>query len=346
MPELAVLEQGEKGISTKDDSQSPINFNDTLDAPDAIASPLRESSEISDIASNSDVIDLQTENASASNISDITPNSSHFGNDQQKIITNTSLPTEDLDDSDEIELTKNQNIKLDLIRDLWNEPDSLSHEKSSKITTQSLINLFRKAIRSGHEEILSWIHYSDNFENKVMEIRHKTGVSDKTARTQIYKEMLEHLPGVISVALRIKTLRARKIQLVPRHINQVTSKTVSLGNDQNHVISKTITKPITKKIEMVHSEKILSYPRKITPYSDRASYINTILKDHSYLSLRHSNPRSDSYTFDSLGACPTCPVPQRALSDEIFNYDCLFQRNDTSCLQSSLVIHILLNIST
>ena len=58
-------------------------------------------------------------------------------------------------------------------------PDSLSHEKSSssqsttvsgKITTQSLINLFRKAIRSGHEEILSWIRYSDNFENKVIEI--------------------------------------------------------------------------------------------------------------------------------------------------------------------------------
>ncbi|CAG8624482.1 13666_t:CDS:1, partial [Acaulospora colombiana] len=75
------------------------------------------------------------------------------GNDQQKTITNTSLPAEDLDDSDEIELTKNQNIELDLIRDLRNSmlivtpdpietppedivdngqsPDSLSHEKSS-----------------------------------------------------------------------------------------------------------------------------------------------------------------------------------------------------------------------
>jgi len=61
--------------------------------------------------------------------------------------------------------------------------DIVNNEKSSsKITTQSLINLFRKAIRSGHEEILSWIRYSDNFENKVIEIRHKTGVSDKTAR--------------------------------------------------------------------------------------------------------------------------------------------------------------------
>ena len=53
--------------------------------------------------------------------------------------------------------------------------------------------MFRNATRAGHEEILSWVHYSDNFENKVVEIRRETGVTDKTARTQIYKEMLEHL---------------------------------------------------------------------------------------------------------------------------------------------------------
>ncbi|CAG8651262.1 8471_t:CDS:2 [Acaulospora morrowiae] len=40
--------------------------------------------------------------------------------DQQKTIPNTPLPVEYLDDSDEIELTKNQNIELDLIRDLRN----------------------------------------------------------------------------------------------------------------------------------------------------------------------------------------------------------------------------------
>ena len=197
---------------------------------------------------------------------------------QQKTIPNTSLPAEDLDDSDEIELTKNQNIELDLIQDLQNciliaSPDSIEipskdivdNEKPfSKITTQSLIHLFMKAIRSGHQEILSWICYSDNFENKVIEIRHKTGVNDKTARTQIYKEMLEHLPGITPVALRIKTLRARKIRKlfgangvgidkvmyvtcsandiskltnaqIQNIINQVTSKTVSQGNDQNHV---------------------------------------------------------------------------------------------------------------
>ncbi|CAG8443799.1 4821_t:CDS:1 [Cetraspora pellucida] len=102
----------------------------------------------------------------------------------QKTIPNTPLPVEDLDNSDEIELTKNQNIELDLIQDLRNcmlivSPDPIeipfediadSEKPSSKITTQSLIHLFKKAIRSGHQEILSWICYSDNFENKVIEI--------------------------------------------------------------------------------------------------------------------------------------------------------------------------------
>ncbi|CAG8463651.1 17195_t:CDS:2 [Acaulospora morrowiae] len=97
-----ITEQGEKGISiaeqwlfepTKDVSQSSVN---------------------------SDVIDLQTENVSASNISDITPNSSHFVTASGKDTHEQIVSPEDLDDSDEIELTKNQNIELDLIRDLRN----------------------------------------------------------------------------------------------------------------------------------------------------------------------------------------------------------------------------------
>ena len=86
-----------------------------------------------------------------------------------------------------------------------------SEVSCNQVTTQNLIHLFRNATRAGHEEILSWVHYSDNFENKVVEIRRETGVTDKTARTQIYKEMLKYLTGIMPVTLRIKTLRAKKI---------------------------------------------------------------------------------------------------------------------------------------
>ncbi|CAG8486714.1 4514_t:CDS:2 [Acaulospora morrowiae] len=88
-------------------------------------------SDISDNALNSDVCLEETKSASpipAETISLEEKEENEFlnlrykeqGNDQQKTITNTSLLTEDLDDSDEIELTKNQNIELDLIRDLRN----------------------------------------------------------------------------------------------------------------------------------------------------------------------------------------------------------------------------------
>ena len=77
-----------------------------------------------------------------------------------------------------------------------------SEASCNQVTTQNLIHLFRNTVRVGHEETLSWICYSDNFENKVAEICHDTGVTDKTARTQI----LEHLTGVMLVVLWIKTL--------------------------------------------------------------------------------------------------------------------------------------------
>ncbi|RIA80192.1 hypothetical protein C1645_839147 [Glomus cerebriforme] len=145
---------------------------------------------------------------------------------QQKVI-------QDFDDSDEIELTKNQNIELDLIQDL---------QSGSIITSTSEI--------TGHEKILSWVHYSDDFENKVVEIHHEIGVTDKTARTQIYKEMLEHLAGVIPVALRIKTLRAKKICKLFGENDQVTLKTVFSGNDQSHVPLKTTNGDASSKLKV------------------------------------------------------------------------------------------------
>ncbi|CAG8595636.1 6244_t:CDS:2, partial [Acaulospora morrowiae] len=63
---------------------------------------------------------IRDQNLSSDNNSSCDIKTVSQGNDQQKTITNTSLPAEDLDDFDEIELTKNQNIELDLIRDLQN----------------------------------------------------------------------------------------------------------------------------------------------------------------------------------------------------------------------------------
>ncbi|RHZ63522.1 hypothetical protein Glove_329g27 [Diversispora epigaea] len=271
---------------------------------------------IDNLFSDRDVVPLQGNNDSS--VLTLAPLSCgiktiSLGNDQQKTTTNTSLPAENLDDSDEIELTKNQNIELDLIQDLRNgilivtpdlietsPEDIVNNEKSSsshsmiasgKITTQSLINLFRKAIRSGHEEILSWIRYSDNFENKVIEIRRMTGVSDKTTRTQIYKEMLEHLPGVTAVVLRIKTLRARKIRKLFGEngvgIDKVKYVTCS-ANDISKLTNTQIQNIIN---QVISTEDLKSLPNIEVSVSDTETSLNnmTQISSHSVTTFDNSS---------------------------------------------------------
>ncbi|PKB96916.1 hypothetical protein RhiirA5_506800 [Rhizophagus irregularis] len=179
-----------------------------------------------------------------------------LGNDKIESSTKTVSSGNDQmvsEKSEKIEKTSRNQQKsgsiIALLSEISEQYSSSCEASYGQITTQSLIHLFRNATRAGHEEILSWVYYSDNFENEVVEIRRETGVTDKTARTQIYKEMLEHLAGVTPVALRIKTLRAKKVhKIVWREWYQVTSKTVSLGNDQSHVPLKTINGNASSKL--------------------------------------------------------------------------------------------------
>jgi hypothetical protein len=84
---------------------------------------------------------------------------------------------------------------------------SVIHPSSSSLDmTQNLVHLFQNAIQAGHKVILFWLYYSNSFENKVNEIRHGTGASDKTARSQIYQEMLKHLPATTLENLHMRTL--------------------------------------------------------------------------------------------------------------------------------------------
>jgi len=306
------------------------------------------------VSSGNDKIESSTKTVSSGNdqmVSEKSEKIEKTSRNQQKVI-------QDFDDSDEIELTKNQNIELDLIRDLQSgsiiaSPSEISEQYSSsceasygQITTQSLIHLFRNATRAGHEEILSWVHYSDNFENKVVEIRRETGVTDKTARTQIYKEMLEHLAGVTPVALRIKTLRAKKIrklfgengvgidkikcvncsaneiskltnEQIQNVIDQVTSKTVSSGNDQSHVPLKTTNGDASSKLKVnVSTTSRPPIPR--TTY-DRSYFRNKTLGQYPTLYREFSSENFDYYGITDETSCDpkrTCPLCSLDHDDE------------------------------
>ncbi|CAG8794087.1 15182_t:CDS:2, partial [Dentiscutata erythropus] len=85
----------------KEDTTKLKNKNTELEAEDISSCDIKTVSQGNDRGNIESSVDI------ASQISN-----------QQKTIPNTPLLAEDLDDSDKIELTKNQNIELDLIRDL------------------------------------------------------------------------------------------------------------------------------------------------------------------------------------------------------------------------------------
>ncbi|RHZ69620.1 hypothetical protein Glove_281g10 [Diversispora epigaea] len=223
------------------------------------------------------------------------------------------------EEPNEIEPTKSQCIEQGLTKQLRSNRDIVSpvsleitEHQLSQVTTQRLVRLFQNAIRARHEEILSWYYYSDSFENKVIEICRETGVTDKTARTQLYKEMLSHLPGITSGNLRMKTLRAKKIRMLfgkdevgIEKIKQVTYSIYaisSLTNSQiqnviknvtsveplletatnnNHVISKTVTKRDDQTNAKV---SVSSIPPTLKPITEKAlpEKQNNPIHDHVY----------------------------------------------------------------
>ncbi|CAG8586992.1 3395_t:CDS:2, partial [Diversispora eburnea] len=113
--------------------------------------------------------------------------------DRQKEKCQGSEPTNHnihvTEEPDEIEPTKRQCIVQGLTKQLLSS-NPIVPPVSSEIME--------------HEEILAWYYYSDDFENKVIEICCELGVTDKTARMQLYKEMLKHLPGITSGNLHTK----------------------------------------------------------------------------------------------------------------------------------------------
>src|SRR6266496_974353 len=141
-------------------------------------------------------------------------------------------------------------------------------------STQRLAYWIDEAIRMGLKEILCLYHYSFKFEEKVKNITADGKTKDKTARSMIYKDMLQYLPNVTLGNLRIRTHRAKnilmlfgekgvgidriklvtcsasdisrlnntQIQNIIDYVNDQVHKTVTNGNDQSHVteISETL----------------------------------------------------------------------------------------------------------
>ena len=69
-------------------------------------------------------------------------------------------------------------------------------------------------MKIGLKKILCLYHYSFKFKEKVKNITADGKIKDKTARSMIYKDMLQYLPNITLGNLRIRTHRAKNILML------------------------------------------------------------------------------------------------------------------------------------
>ncbi|EXX59448.1 hypothetical protein RirG_188960 [Rhizophagus irregularis DAOM 197198w] len=101
-----------------------------------------------------------------------------------------------------------QILKRDLSRPISSVASVELHDKSIlnnaiEGSMQRLAYWIDEAIRVGLKEILCLYHYSFEFKEKVKNITADGKTKDKTARSMIYKDMLQYLPNVILSNLQI-----------------------------------------------------------------------------------------------------------------------------------------------
>ncbi|CAB5394089.1 unnamed protein product [Rhizophagus irregularis] len=101
-----------------------------------------------------------------------------------------------------------QILKHDLSRPISSVASVELHDESIlnnaiEGSTRRLAYWIDEAIKTGLKEILYLYHYSLEFKEKVKNITADGKTKDKTARSMIYKDMLQYLPNVSLGNLRI-----------------------------------------------------------------------------------------------------------------------------------------------
>ena len=96
-----------------------------------------------------------------------------------------------------------------------------------------------KTIEAKQKELIYWYAYRESYQNKVAEIQSKTGVAEKTAKSQVYAMIKAFLPKVSEMNLRKKTQRAGSVyKLFGKIIDPTTKKEVKgIGIDKAYGIS-------------------------------------------------------------------------------------------------------------
>ncbi|CAG8719879.1 3284_t:CDS:2, partial [Cetraspora pellucida] len=98
-----------------------------------------------------------------------------------------------------------------------------------------LAHLFGKAEKTGRKEKLRWYYYSEEYEKKVSNLSSEKNISDQMARTQIYDEMMQYLPGIKRVFAvdAISSLTGTQIQnIINLYTKEFDAKVLSFESQK------------------------------------------------------------------------------------------------------------------
>jgi hypothetical protein len=229
-----------------------------------------------------------------------------------------------------------QILKHDLSRPISSVASVELHDESIlnnaiEGSTRRLAYWIDEAIKTGLKEILCLYHYSLEFEEKVKNIPADGKTKDKTARSMIYKDMLQYLPNVTLGNLRIRTHRAKNILMlfgekgvgidriklvtcsasdISRLNNTQIQNIIDYVNDRVHVISKTVTNG-NDQSHVTFAETIssvTSQTSRTNPTYDRTYFRNKTLDQYPNLYREFSSENFDYYGITNEKLCPLCKL--------------------------------------
>ncbi|RIB17909.1 hypothetical protein C2G38_2186052 [Gigaspora rosea] len=263
---IAKLEQKQLQDSKSLVNTAPTEIEEVLQNKDAPAS------DVSNNVSNSDLQNHVSEKCQEISVTN--------RDDRQKNFLDPVIETkEHLSQESPGNESPNHNIYVSEEPDEIEPTKKITEHQLSQVTTQRLVCLFQNAIRARHEE----------------------RVTDKTARTQLYKKYgvgveIEKIKQLPTVYMPFQALLIVKIQNVIKNVTSVESLLETTTN-HNHVISKTVTKrdDQTKAKVSVSSNNILPENKILSIDHASVSSIPSALKPITEKALPEKQTHDHAY---------------------------------------------------
>ena len=277
----------------------------------------------------------------------------------------------DLPEDDDFTVPSEQVVERDLMQQLSVPSTSIDTEISLtppvidkkqqfSVTAECIVYMFRKAVRSGYEEILHWYGFAESYDKRINEIRTINKVKINTAKQQVYQEVKKLLPDISDVNLRQQLSRARKLYKLfnavgVEKIKQVTYSANAISNLNNtqiqNIIDYVISKAVTGDHQTPKNNQIIALeaqersldgpfrtdsaevskssppiPQPESPVHDRTYFRNKILDQYPNLYRECSCENFDYYGITdetSCGdyICPLCKLGHDDLGILIFFFE-------------------------